>query len=151
RATPGARATVGRFEPFPGGTNVIASEVRFWIDARHPDDAVTRDLIARIGAACDELARAHGCTAELTEESWSPTAHFDPALSARLASTLGDAPLLSTGAGHDAGILSEFVPSAMLFTRNPTGISHSPEEYAEDADADASAAALADVLQELLT
>ncbi|MFT4214184.1 MAG: allantoate amidohydrolase [Microbacterium sp.] len=151
RRTDGARATVGRFEPFPGGTNVIASRVQFWIDARHPDDAVTRDLIARIGAACTEIARDHGCAAELSEESWSPTAHFDAGLSTRLAATLGDAPVLSTGAGHDAGILSELVPSAMLFTRNPTGISHSPEEYAEDADADASATALADVLEDLLS
>ena len=37
-------------------------------------------------------------------------------------------------AGHDAGVLSATVPTAMLFVRNPTGISHSPDEYAEIAD-----------------
>ncbi|MFT4136693.1 allantoate amidohydrolase [Microbacterium sp.] len=151
RETPDARATVGRFEPFPGGTNVIASAVSFWIDARHPDDAVTLALVSRVDAACAELAALHGCTVELREESWSPTVGFNRDLAAELSTALGGAPLLGTGAGHDAGILSEFVPSGMLFTRNPTGISHSPEEDAEDADVDHSAVALADVLQGMLS
>ena len=48
---------------------------------------------------------------------------------------LGDAPIIPTGAGHDAGILQlAGIPSAMLFVRNPTGISHSPEEFAEIED-----------------
>lgn len=145
-----ARATVGRFEPFPGGTNVIASEVSFWVDARHPDDEVTRALVARLEEACARIAASRGCTVAVTEESWSPTAHFDAGLTRELAAILPDAPLLRTGAGHDAGILAEFAPSAMLFTRNPSGISHSPEEYAEDADADHSATALADVLEGML-
>ena len=146
-----ARATVGRFEPIPGGTNVIASEVNFWLDARHPDDQVTRSLVDSIETACIEIAAAHGCAAGLTEESWSPRAEFDPTLARELLAARPGAPLLDTGAGHDAGILAEFVPSGMLFTRNPTGISHSPEEYAEDADVDASAPALADVLERALT
>jgi N-carbamoyl-L-amino-acid hydrolase len=39
----------------------------------------------------------------------------------------------------------------MLFVRNPTGISHSPEELVEDDDAEAGALALADVLSGLLS
>ncbi|MFT3876314.1 MAG: allantoate amidohydrolase [Propioniciclava sp.] len=151
RETDDARATVGRFEPVPGGTNVIASEVRFWIDARHPDDAVTLALVERFRSAFEAIASAHGCTVEVREESWSAGVDFDPGLAARLSAALDDAPLLYTGAGHDAGILAEFVPSGMLFTRNPTGISHSPEEYAEDADADHSAFALAQALRGLLS
>ena len=37
----------------------------------------------------------------------------------------------------------------MLFVRNPTGISHSPEEHAEEADVEAGALALTDVLADL--
>jgi len=150
RETDDARATVGRFEPFPGGTNVIASEVNFWLDARHPDDATTRGLVSRIESACAEIAETHGCTSSVSEESWGGTVHFDPSLTNELCAALPDAPVLRTGAGHDAGILAEFVPSGMLFTRNPSGISHSPEEHAEDADADHSALALADALQGML-
>ena len=43
--------------------------------------------------------------------------------------------MLATQAGHDAGILSAAgIPTAMLFVRNPTGVSHSPAEHAEVAD-----------------
>ena len=39
----------------------------------------------------------------------------------------------------------------MMFVRNPTGISHSPAEYAETADCLAGAEALADALEVLVT
>ncbi len=69
---------------------------------------------------------------------------------ARLSSVLGDAPVLSTGAGHDAGILATAgVTSAMLFVRNPTGVSHSPAEFAETGDCLAGVDALTRVLEEL--
>jgi acetylornithine deacetylase/succinyl-diaminopimelate desuccinylase-like protein len=34
-------------------------------------------------------------------------------------------------AGHDAQILSPFVPSAMIFIPSKEGISHSPKEYSK--------------------
>jgi N-carbamoyl-L-amino-acid hydrolase len=37
----------------------------------------------------------------------------------------------------------------MLFVRNPTGVSHSPQEYADAADCHAGVTALATVLAEL--
>ena len=59
-------------------------------------------------------------------------------------------PVIPTAAGHDAGILSAAgIPTAMLFVRNPTGVSHSPAESAEMADCLAGVEALADVLAEL--
>ena len=63
---------------------------------------------------------------------------------------LGRWPVIATQAGHDAGILSDAgIPTAMLFVRNPTGISHSPDEHAETADCLTGVEALADVLAEL--
>jgi N-carbamoyl-L-amino-acid hydrolase len=62
---------------------------------------------------------------------------------------LGEVPALPTGAGHDAGILSSRVPSAMLFVRNPTGVSHSPDEHAPADDCVAGVQALAAVLEDL--
>jgi N-carbamoyl-L-amino-acid hydrolase len=149
-AVPDARATVGRLQPVPGGTNVIASAVHVWLDARHPDDAVTADVVRAIHERAQDIAAAEGCTVQLVEESISPTVHFDPALRDRLSGVLPDAPLLATGAGHDAGVLSAHLPTGMLFVRNPTGVSHAPSEHVEDADADAGAVALADALQDLL-
>lgn len=150
RSIPQARATVGRLVPLPGGTNVIASRVDLWLDVRHPDDAVTRYLVTEIGRVAASLAGDEGCEATMTEESFSATVDFDGALRDRLAVVLDDAPRLGTGAGHDAGVLQEHVPTAMLFVRNPTGVSHAPGEAVEAADAEAGALALADSLADLL-
>jgi N-carbamoyl-L-amino-acid hydrolase len=43
------------------------------------------------------------------------------------------------------------VPTAMMFVRNPTGVSHSPAEYAEPADCLAGTEALADALEVLVS
>jgi allantoate deiminase len=39
-----------------------------------------------------------------------------------------------SGAGHDAMILAEKVPAAMIFLRTPGGISHDPAESVAGAD-----------------
>ncbi len=105
--------------------------------------------MADLTAAAERSARAHGTTVRVTQESWSPVVSFDAMLLERLSAVLGGVPALPTGAGHDAGILAPHVPTAMLFVRNPTGVSHSPAEHAGTADCLAGVRALADVLEEL--
>ena len=144
-----ARATVGKLDPVPGGTNVIASRVDVWLDVRHDSDAVVASLVADIAHAARRWSEDEGCDVTLTEASISPTVSFDAALRDRLGRVLPDAPVLATGAGHDAGVLAAHLPTAMLFVRNPSGISHAPQEHVEDPDAEAGAAALADVLADL--
>lgn len=146
---PEARATIGNLIPIPGGTNVIASSVDMWMDARHVEDAVVRQLVATIEARAQEIAAQEGCRFTLTENSYSPTVHFDLGLQQRMQQLLPQAPLLPTGAGHDAGILSAHVPTGMLFVRNPGGISHAPGEDAPDADVEQGVRALVTVLEDL--
>lgn len=148
-ATAHGRATVGRIEPIPGGTNVIASAVDTWIDARSDNEAEVHDMLATITAQAELIAEQEGCEVVITEESWSPTVHFDPVVRDRCARALGDVPILATGAGHDAGVLSAHVPTAMLFVRNPTGVSHAPEEFASAEDCTAGVAALASIVRGL--
>jgi N-carbamoyl-L-amino-acid hydrolase len=147
-AVPDARATVGRLVPTPGGTNVIASTVDLWLDARVPGTA-TPALVEDIAHAAEAAAKEEGCRVSVTRESYSDDVVFDDALRRDLGGWLGGPPELPTGAGHDAAILAGFVPAGMLYVRNPTGISHSPEEFAEAADVEAGAAALATVLERL--
>jgi N-carbamoyl-L-amino-acid hydrolase len=74
---------------------------------------------------------------------------FRDRVAAALAKNGVTAPVLPTGAGHDAGVLAAVLPTAMLFVRNRTGVSHSPAEHADPADCEAGVAALAVVLEEL--
>ncbi len=144
----GAVATIGRLQPVPGGTNVIASSVDAWLDVRHGSAADTAALVDEIVAAVRAEAELEGCSLVVHRESLSDQVMFDPALTMELAAAL-NAPVIPTGAGHDAGILADHFPSSMLFVRNPTGISHAPGEHAETADCLLGVGALADVLAEL--
>ncbi|WP_406229378.1 allantoate amidohydrolase [Nocardia sp. NBC_01009] len=144
-----ARATVGRLVPVPGGTNVIASTVDLWLDARVPGAGRTAALVDDIAEVARIAAAEEGCTVNVTEESYSDDVVFDEPLRRRMDEVLGGVPALPTGAGHDAGILAAHVPAGMLYVRNPTGISHAPEEYAEPIDVDFGAVSLAHVLEEL--
>lgn len=146
-----ARGTVGRIKVTPGGTNVIASAVDLWLDVRHRSEDAVRRIVSEVAAATGRAADAEGCTVTVTEQSFSPTVLFDPALRDRMQQVLPDAPVLDTGAGHDAGVLAEFIPTGMLFVRNPTGSSHTPSETAAPEDVTEGVAALADVLHHLLT
>ncbi|XAS78166.1 allantoate amidohydrolase [Dermatophilaceae bacterium Sec6.4] len=137
----GCVATVGKLLVTPNGVNAIPSHVTAWLDARGADEGAVLAMVA---------ALEQQVTASVAQESWTPTTRFDGSLAARLRSVLGDVPMLGTGAGHDAGILANAgVRTAMLFVRNPTGVSHSPAEFAEQIDCHAGVAALTDVLREL--
>ena len=149
-ARPGTRATVGRMTIVPGGTNVIASSVQAWLDARAETDEETRELMGDITARVGDAVAENGCSVDIVEESWAASVDFDHALRDRFSAALGGVPALPTGAGHDAGVLASSVPSAMLFVRNPTGISHSPEEFATSDDCVAGVEALEKLLRSLL-
>lgn len=151
----GARATVGRIQAVPGGTNVIASHVDVWVDARAGDDATVRTLAAEIAGLAARSAAAQGCRLAQAEESWLGTVRFPDGPRDAAAAALGHpagaaVPALPTGAGHDAGVLAAAVPATMLFVRNPTGVSHAPEEYATAADCAAGIDALEAVLRDQL-
>ncbi|WP_062528800.1 allantoate amidohydrolase [Demequina rhizosphaerae] len=148
-----ARATVGKVQVVPGGSNAIASEVRLWLDARAEHDEEVRDLVARVVADVEGASAAEGCQVAVSEESFSTRVEFDGALTDRIGAALapafGDVPRIPTGAGHDAGILAAHLPTAMLFVRNPDGVSHSPLEGASDDDIRAGVDALTDALRAL--
>lgn len=139
---PGSRATVGRLVAVPGGSNVIASSVAMTLDARASSDEETRALVASIASRVNAT--------EFVENSWSPEVTFDRTLSDTLTRAIGEVPVLPSGAGHDAGILSAAVPTAMIFVRNPAGVSHAPEEHAELDDCLAGIDALENVVRSLI-
>ncbi|MGC3955352.1 MAG: allantoate amidohydrolase [Propionicimonas sp.] len=144
----GQRATFGRLLVTPGSTNAIPSRVTAWLDARADDAGALDTMVEAILARAHRAADQEGTTLAATVESVTPAVEFDRTLRHRLAALL-DAPVLPTGAGHDAGVLAARVPTAMLFVRNPTGVSHAPDELATAADVRAGVAALAAVVREL--
>jgi N-carbamoyl-L-amino-acid hydrolase len=148
----GALATFGKVAVEPNGVNAIASLVRGWLDSRAADEDTLAELVDAIEQAARERGARDGVDVRVVRESFTPVVEFAHDLRDRIAALLGAgaaAPVLPTGAGHDAGILSAAVPTAMLFVRNPTGVSHSPAESAAEDDCAAGVSALADVLEGL--
>lgn len=148
-----AVATVGRVHVEPNGTNAVPSAVHAWLDARAPDDAALAQVVADVTEAAGVAAGDHRVEVTVEQESASPVVEFGTDLRDRLVAVLSDGkpvPTLPTGAGHDAGILSAHVPTAMLFVRNPTGVSHSPAEHATEDDCLAGVRALTAVLEDLI-
>ena len=133
----GLLATFGKLQVSPNAVNAVPGLVRAWLDARAPSEDLLHQLLERLGG-------------DPQQESFTKAVRFDAELADRLSGCLSGVPRLPTGAGHDAGVLQEHgIPTAMLFVRNPTGISHAPEEHAETDDCLAGVAALEMVLLEL--
>jgi beta-ureidopropionase / N-carbamoyl-L-amino-acid hydrolase len=149
----GALATFGKVIAEPGGANAVCSAVRAWLDARAPDEATLAKTVTAIRSTAERCSEKDGVTLSVRQESYTPAVRFEAGLRDRIAAVLAAAglaaPILPTGAGHDAGVLAARCPAAMLFVRNPTGVSHSPAEHAEPADCEAGVRALAAVLEDL--
>ncbi|MEQ4305566.1 allantoate amidohydrolase [Plantactinospora sp. B6F1] len=146
----GAHATIGRVEVEPNATNAVPARVRGWLDARAADAGTLEALVEGVRAKAADRAIRDGTSLSVTRESFSPPVEFDGGLVEVFRQVLADGvPVLPTAAGHDAGILAEHVPTAMLFVRNPTGVSHSPAEAATDDDCVEGVRRLADLLDHL--
>jgi beta-ureidopropionase / N-carbamoyl-L-amino-acid hydrolase len=149
----GGRATMSKVVPVPGGANGICSAVHAWLDARAADEQTLDRLVGRVMETAGREGDRHGVEVKSRRESFSLKVEFDLDLRDRVVTALANrgvaAPVLPTGAGHDAGVLAAVLPTAMLFVRNRTGVSHSPAEHAEPADCEAGVDALAVVLEEL--
>ncbi|MGZ4627091.1 MAG: allantoate amidohydrolase, partial [Kineosporiaceae bacterium] len=141
-----ALGTVGKVEVSPNVPNAVPALVVAWVDLR-------ADTPGQVRSAASEI-RSMGF--DLVEESWTPATPLGGPLTDRVARVAGDVagigplPVLATGAGHDAGVLATAgVPAAMIFVRNPTGISHAPQEEVRPDDAELGVRSLAAVLADL--
>ena len=132
--------TVGRIEAEPGGVNVIPGRVRFSVDLRAPDEERLAALVALTG-----IDGSRGV---------APTA-MSPAVRGALADEFAARGLpvaeLTSGAGHDAGVLARAgVPTGMLFVRSLAGgVSHSPDELSSEEDVELAIDVLASTLLRL--
>jgi allantoate deiminase len=136
----------------PGAANVIPGRATISIDLRHPDDERRGRLLARVRELVEEVAVRRGVTAVADVIHDERSIACDPALGERMrraARAVGlDPPSLPSGAGHDAVVLSDHLPVAMLFVRCAGGISHNPAESVTEEDVAAALAVLTAVVRE---
>ena len=129
RQREGLVATVGQLEVHPGASNVIPGQVQLALDVRHAEDAIRLEASQRIIADAHTLAEGRGLTVDVHPVSENAAVHCSPRLVTLLSEAAGGyAPLLVSGAGHDAVVMSSLTEIGMLIVRCRGGISHNPAE-----------------------
>lgn len=130
----GVVATVGQCVVDPGVSNVIPGQATFSLDVRDAKDARRKAACAKLHKLAASVARRRRLRLDWKVVQETRTAPMDKKLTNILRRVSGKAPLLPSGAGHDAAVMSKVCPSAMLFVRCKDGISHHPEESVQTAD-----------------
>ncbi len=135
----GTVGTVGEIDVRPGLINAIPEQVRFSLDVRGVDDDAVHGVARDIAAFAAEAAGRRGMTAVYAERQTLPATPLDgrvvAALEGAAAATGEPYTVMASGAAHDTMCVAERVPSAMVFVPCKDGISHSPLEDADPADA----------------
>jgi allantoate deiminase len=153
RADAGLVATVGSLQVSPGASNVIPAEVVLTLDVRHARDAVRRQALRRLGGLARRIARERQLTLAWEETQDNDAVACSKELTALLARSVraqqGRCIELTSGAGHDAVVMSTMASIAMLFVRCRGGLSHHADEYVAPADIEVALRVLVDFLERL--
>ena len=145
-------ATIGEIELTPNVINVVPNRARITIDIRNTNNAILCLAEQQIKKKIEELAASENTTSETRV-----LARFDPVLFDQdIASIIEENAIalnlshrrMTSGAGHDAQMMSRICPTAMIFVPSKDGISHNPREHTDADDLVAGANVL---LHSLLT
>ena len=132
RTVAGLVATVGSVKVKPGATNVIAGEVRLSLDVRHRADDIRTRMVDELIRHGEQIAESRGLSMHQRVSLSQREVPMDPFLAGQVEEAIRrarcDPHRMVSGAGHDAMILAEKIPAAMIFLRTPGGISHNPME-----------------------
>ena len=136
---PSLLATVGSINALPGTANVIPGSVTVSLDVRHPSDESRQGAVRALVQQAEYIAKSRNLTLTTEDRGGQPSVPMNGSLRAAL--TTAASPYkpnaMPSGAGHDAMILAPHIPTAMLFLRTPSGLSHHPNESVSAADIDA--------------
>jgi allantoate deiminase len=130
RSVNGLFATVEKVEVFPGSTGVIPSNVTMSVDMRHPSDKALNGTIARLLEKARHVAQKRRLRFDFHRNLDHQAVPMHDGLMhiAERALRLAGCPSsrMVSGYGHDAMILAEKIPSALIFIRTPDGLSQNP-------------------------
>jgi allantoate deiminase len=134
----GLVATVGRLDVDPNAANVIPGRVVMSLDVRHADDRTRDSVCEALLARMREVARRRRLGLEVRSIGENAAVRCSPRFVSLLTQAIKDSgqkPIeLTSGAGHDAVVMSSLTDIGMLFVRCKGGISHNPLESVTEAD-----------------
>lgn len=138
QSIPGLVATVGAIHTKPGATNVIPGETTLSLDVRHGSDDARNTAVETMIRVAEDTAARRKLDVRHRMVAAQSSVPMDPFLIGQVEQAIRHAGCtphhMVSGAGHDAMILAEKVPAAMIFLRTPGGISHNPAETVQVED-----------------
>jgi N-carbamoyl-L-amino-acid hydrolase len=124
--------TVGKLDISPNAPNVIPGSARLTIELRDLSVKKLEALAESIRARARDIASSTRTSIEITRASQNPPATASPELQAaieRVSAVMNlETTRLPSGAGHDAQMMAQLAPMAMIFVPSVGGVSHSPKE-----------------------
>jgi len=130
--TAGLVATVGFVQVKPGAVNVVPGEARLTLDVRHRNDSIRKRAVEELINLAKEITNRRGLSLRWSQRLDQPAVAMNPSLTQQAEEAIRKAGCqphrMISGAGHDAMILAEKIPAAMIFLRTPGGVSHDPAE-----------------------
>lgn len=130
----GTVTTVGKLQVLPGAANIVPGKVTFTVDIRCKDEqgiASAKDAIVKM---LDD-AMGEGLSYTINELLYSKPVQMSEdivAVMKQKADALGFSHMdMTSGAGHDAMVMADITPAALLFVPSKNGRSHCPEEWTD--------------------
>jgi allantoate deiminase len=147
-----AVGTAGRVVLDPGALNVIPGHALVGLDVRDIDEARVDEILDGIIAFARQRAGQRG--QRITYRERLRTAPMD--MAREVVTDLEDScervgvscRRMVSGAGHDAMMIAQRVPTAMLFVPSQNGLSHAPEEYTDPRHLAGAVAVLLETMEE---
>ncbi|MHA8262301.1 M20 family metallo-hydrolase [Lactobacillaceae bacterium Melli_B3] len=126
------RFTMGKINVEPNVTNVIPNRVTFSVDMRDLD----QNTLDRVLNQVRNLSNDAGGQLELTTNvaATKMADHLVNSIKESANDLRYQFITLSSGAGHDAQVVSYKIPTGMIFVPSINGISHAPDELTSDSD-----------------
>ncbi|GAB6070617.1 allantoate amidohydrolase [Thiomicrorhabdus hydrogeniphila] len=133
-------ATVGNLTTYPGAVNVIPGLVEFTVDIRSDNDELKERIMNLIFHTSEGISMQRGVEIYWKDYHWAPARQCNLDFRSLFEESIAQQKIpvrsLVSGAGHDAMAFAEITDIAMLFVRCKGGISHHPDEYVSEEDAD---------------
>lgn len=131
-------ATVGKITVPNGASNVIPGKTICTLDIRSADENRLAKAYEALNKMCEEICRKRGVYFEWTLVQESNPVQCDAHLKDLLSNAIKQKNIelvnMVSGAGHDAVVVAQVAPVAMMFVRCFKGISHHPLENVENKD-----------------
>ncbi len=152
--SPTAVATCGMISVEPGAANIVVEEMRLSLDVRDRAGGVPA-LQRGVAYLADRCSADHELGHRLEWGSVTPGVALDPTMQQRVAAAADRVGAshhrMVSGAGHDAQVMAQAVPTGMIFVPSENGRSHSPAESTSAAQLEVGANVLLEVLRDLAT